>query len=202
MKIIECEQNSPEWYASRNGIPTASEFKKIITPTGGESRQAEGYANHLIAEMMVGHEVESFESSWMARGKELEVDAAAFYAMNNADLVKVGFCTDDAGTMGCSPDRLVGDDGLLEIKVTAPHTHVSYLLSGQVDRDYYPQIQGQLLVTGRKWVDWMSYHAEMPPAIIRVFRDDKYIFEMTKLIANFNKMLNEKKQILTKKGIL
>lgn len=186
MKIIECEQRSPEWFAARLGIPTASAFKSIITPGGERSKSADGYANELLAEILAGEQLESFESPWMTRGREFEEEAAQAYGMiTERKLLKVGFVTNDDGTMGCSPDRLVDDDGLLEVKVPSPANHVHYLLTRKLDRDYFPQLQGQLYVTGRQWVDWMSYHSKLPPCIIRVYRNDEYIAALDQFMGYF-----------------
>jgi hypothetical protein len=95
--------------------------------------------------------------------------------------------------MGASPDRLIGEDGLLEIKCPAPHTHVKTLLDQNLDRDHYPQIQGQLLVTGKKWVDIISYHPEMPSLILRVERDEAYLSTMRKLLNDFQRDLQTKR---------
>lgn len=204
MKIYNVEQGSDEWFQARLGIPTASEFSCIVTPTGKASTQAEAYINKLLAEILTGKPLESMESNgWMERGKELEADAAQFYELQrDVSTELVGFCTDDERTMGASPDRLVGEDGLLEIKCPAPHTHVQYLLEQEVDRKYYPQVQGQLLVTGRKWVDLLSYHPEMPPVIMRIERDEDYLKFMSGEIASFTRKLLAKKKLLIELGHL
>lgn len=176
MQIHNVEQGSDEWKQLRSGRPTASCFDKIVTASGADSTQAEAYENQLVAELLVGHPVEVFQgNAHTERGNELEQDAADFYSMSrNIDLENVGFVVNDMGA-GCSPDRLIGDDGLLEIKCPAAHTHVKYLLGQGVDKAYMPQLQGQMWVTGRKWVDIISYHPEMKPVIIRVQRDEAYI---------------------------
>lgn len=204
MKIHDVEQGSPEWLACRLGIPTASEFDRIITPTGKPSTQDEAYANRLIAEIMTGKPVDEYEgNSWMVRGRELEAEAVRFYELQrDVETVKVGFVTDDARTMGCSPDRLVGDDGLLEIKCPAPHTHVQYLIEERVDRKYYTQVQGQMLVTDRQWADLMSYHPEMPPVITRIRRDVTYLAFLSELLVAFSAKLQAKKQKLIELGHL
>lgn len=197
-------QGTPEWFACRLGIPTASEFDKIITPTGKPSTQADGYANKLIAEFLTGKPVDAFEgSSWTERGNELEPNAAQFYELQmDCEVAPVGFITNDAKTMGCSPDRLVGDDGLLEIKCPAPHTHVQYMLNGKIDQKYYPQIQGQLLVTDRQWVDLISYHPEMPPVIIRVERNEKFLTDLRGLLDGFMQDLAGKRKELIERGYM
>lgn len=192
MKIIDCEQGSPEWYKARLGVPTASEFDKIVTGTGKASAQADAYRLKLIAERLTGDFDEGFKNSYMDRGKELEAEAAEFYEITTGQtLTKVGFCTDDTGSYGASPDRLVGEDGILEIKVPGAHTHVGYMLYG-FGNEYKHQRQGQMLVCDkRRYVDLMSYHPKMPPVIVRIERDESYIMSQKMGLATFNKKLNE-----------
>jgi hypothetical protein len=180
-------QGSTEWLAVRAGIPTASCFDKIVTPKGAPSKQAEKYMHKLLAEKMMGHPVVEFTGPWLERGKELEADARMYYeSIREMTTERVGFVTNDAGTIGCSPDSLVGEDGLLELKVPAEHTHVAYMLTRSVDAEYYPQVQGQLWVTDRKWLDIMSFHPEMPPAIIHVERDEQYISILSAAVSKFS----------------
>lgn len=203
MKIIDCEQGSDEWKAARLGIPTASSFDKILSPGGKPSTQAEPYMLQLLAEIITGAPTETFKNGAMDRGTELEPEAVQFYELRNeAEAIKIGFCTDDAGTFGASPDRLIGEDGGLEIKCPLAHTHVKYLLDGKMDIGYYPQVQGNMLVTGRKWWDWMSYHPKMPALILRVPRNDKYIFSMQAELIKFDKTLKSHRQTLIDKGYL
>lgn len=192
MQIHNVEQGSDEWHAVRLGIPTASEFAKILTPTGKLSAQAEAYANKLVAEKLAGKRLESFEGNdWTERGNELEAAAVSYYeVLTDSTTEKVGFVT--AGECGCSPDRLVGDDGLLEIKCPAPHTHVHYMLTGKIEQKYTPQVQGQLMITGRKWCDLLSYHPDLPPVLIRIERDEDYIEALRGAIKELNKDIAEK----------
>lgn len=196
-------QGSEEWHALRLGIPTASCFDKIITAGAQPSKQVDAYANTLLAELLVGKPVETFKKTvWMERGNELEAEAAFYYELtNDIETEKVAFITDDDRTMGCSPDRLVGEDGLLELKCPAPNTQVDYILNGKLDRDYWPQVQGQLLVTKRKWVDLVSYYPGMKkPVVIHVLRDEAYITTMWGLLAKFIAVLQTKKQRLIELG--
>lgn len=204
MLTYDVEQGSDEWFEARLGIPTASEFDKIITAGGKVSTQAEAYAARLLAEILTGKPVQTFEKTpWMERGAELEEEAAQYYELQNElDLVKVGFCTDDNKLYGCSPDRLVGEEGLLEIKCPAPHTHVQYLLNGTIDKGYWPQIQGQLLVTGRQWCDWMSYNPEMPAVIIRMQRDEEFIGALKAALVLFRSKLDVDRALLISRGYL
>jgi hypothetical protein len=193
MIVHDVQQGSTAWLAVRAGIPTASCFDKIVTKAGKPSTQAEKYMHRLIAERLMGHPVIEFSGPWLQRGHDLEADAAAYYeSIRELTVARVGFVTNDAGTIGASPDRLVGEDGLLELKVPAEHTHVAYLLTRAVDSEYYPQVQGQLWVTGRRWLDIMSYHPEMQPAIIRVERDEKYIATLAVAVEAFSLQLEAK----------
>lgn len=172
----DVEQGSEAWLRVRAGIPTSSMFDKIVTKSGAASKSATKYMNELLAERMMGHPLEEHVSLWMMRGRELEAEAVLFYeAQRNLDTKRIGFITNDDGTIGTSPDRAVGADGLVELKVPAPHTHVHYLLARELDAEYRPQVQGQLWLTERKWVDLCSYHPEMPKALIRVERDEGFI---------------------------
>lgn len=176
MKLYHCAQGSEEWLALRLGIPTASEFKRIVTPTGRLSKQSRAYAIWLVTEKLLNRQLETFEKTeWMERGSMLEACAVEAYEFE-ADLITqpIGFITTDDGRYGCSPDRLVGDEGLVEIKCPAPQTQLRYLIDG-FDGDYRPQVQGQLLVSERQWGDWVSYSPEMPMVRVRVQRDEDYI---------------------------
>ena len=140
-------------------------------------------------------------STWMDRGAASEDEAVSFYQLQrDCETEKVGFITNDAGTIGASPDRLVGAEGLLEIKIPAEHTHVSYLLKKSVDQAYYPQIQGQLWIAERKWVDILSWHPEMPPALIRVVRDEEFIKLLSEAVGKFSLLLEEYSADLVKRG--
>ena len=202
MQIHNDKQGSPEWLASRVGLATASEFHKILTPTGKASTQAKVYMESLLAEIMIGESVSTWEGNkWTDRGTELEPDAICLYEMiTKQSTEEVGF-VENYG-VGCSPDRFIGDDGLLEIKCPAAHTHVKYLLENKMPSEYIPQIQGQLYVTERKWCDFMSYHPEMKPLIIRVKRDEDYITKLSGALNNFNINLAEKIRRLVELGHL
>lgn len=173
MKIHDVEQRSPEWYALRAGKPTASEFSKIITSTGEPSKSASGYAITLAVELFAGKPVDAWEGNgWSERGKELEGEAIRLYEFANDVLVQaVGFVTDDAETTGCSPDGLVGDKGMVEVKCLKAEIHTKAILyfqkNGKCPTDYVQQTQGQLMVCGRSWCDLIFYHPELPLLVIR-----------------------------------
>ena len=186
-------QGTPECLYLRAGLPTASNFDRILTPGGKPSKSAEPYMFTLLAERMMGHPVEEKGfSRWMDRGNEMEAEAVSFYHLQREDTVKVGFITNEAGTIGASPDRLVGDRGLLEIKVPAEHTHVSYLMQiGGAYQEYRVQVQGQLWIAEREWCDVLSYHPEMPPALYRIERDEDFIEKLACAVEAFAEVLEQ-----------
>lgn len=200
----ELEQGSLEWHDARAGRATSSEFSKILTPKGRISAQAEGYANQCVSEILLQRATDILDSNyWMERGKILENDAAEFYSLTySKELKKIGFITTDCGFFGASPDRLVDDEGLLEIKCPAPKTHIGYLTNKQVDKDYYPQLQGQMYICERKWVDIISYHPELPPSVIRVKRDEEYIKKLSEELQKFKDLMKHKLQTLVMDGHL
>ena len=187
MRTHDVVQGTEAWLKLRAGIPTASNFDMILTPKGKASAQAERYLHTLLAERLMGHPVLEVVTTWMDRGQQMEAEAVAYYeSLRERETIKIGFLTNDAGTIGASPDRFVGDDGLLEIKVPKESTHVGYLLTKAVDAAYYPQVQGQLWVSGRAWLDVMSYHPEMPQALVRVERDEAYIATLSAAVEAFS----------------
>ena len=145
-------QYSEEYDRLRLGIPTSSHFHKIITPQGKPSKQWREYACVLIAERILQRKIEFYNSPAMERGLIAESEAADWYEFDqDVTVQRVGFITDDDHSVGCSPDRLVGDEGLLEIKAPLPHTQIEYWISGEVNERFRPQLQGQLYVSQRSW---------------------------------------------------
>lgn len=175
MKIFDCVQGGPEWHACRCGVPSASSFDCIITTEGKPSKQREQYLYKLAGERVTGMAEETYTNGAMQRGKEMEAEARRFYTFHTGkEVVEVGFCLADGG-YGASPDGLVSEDSCLEIKCPQLATHVGYLLENKLPTKYFQQTQGQLLVTERKYVDFISYYPAMKPLIIKVERDEKFI---------------------------
>jgi hypothetical protein len=114
---------------------------------------------------------------------------------------QVGFCTLDDGTFGCSPDSLVGDDGMLEIKCPSPAVHVGYLLGDKLPTTYRAQVQSQLFVTGRAWCDFLSYHPDLPPLLVRVEPDPKWHAKFAEELEKFTALLASKMSALKERGI-
>lgn len=184
MRVNNHEQGSEEWLESRLGRPTASNFSKLITPTGKPSSSADAYINELVAQRITGEIPEFYKSAAMDRGNELEPAAKALYEFTrDVEVVEVGLCLHDTLECGASPDGLVGDDGGIEIKAPLPHTHVGYLKDGKVPTKYIPQIQGCLWITEREWWDFMSYHPSMEDLIVRVYRDEAYIKKLADVVS-------------------
>ncbi len=174
MQILTFEQRSPEWYAARRGVPTASEFANIITPKKGEyAAAADTYINQLIDELMRPDAGLGFTGNrHTERGEILEDDARELYAFER-ELVpqQVGFILNDACTLGCSPDSLIGEDGGLEIKCPDGPTHVKWVRAGGIPDEHKPQVHGSLIITGRAWWDFLSYCPGYEPLLVRVTPD-------------------------------
>lgn len=199
---IDCDQNTPEWLALRLGIPTASEFDRLITPkTMKPSASAAGYLHEKLAEWALGSPLDEGDSIWMERGVDLETEAAATYGWETDTFPeKAGFFLTDDRMAGASPDRLVGDDGILEIKCPSAKVHVGYLF-GSVAEAYRCQVQGLLWVTERRWVDVMSFNPAMPNAIVRVERDEKFIEALSEAVGAFVGRLKAGREELLRRGL-
>lgn len=173
MIIHDVEQNSPEWMKLRAGIPTASVFSKLVTSKGVTSKSLEAYAATLAAEKYVGGPVEAWEGNeHTERGHALEIEAIKDYEIiHKAKVERVGFVTSDDGTMGCSPDCMVGDDGMMEVKCLKAENHVAAIIrhakDGTTDPKYYQQTQGQMMICERKWCDLAFYHPTLPMLVVR-----------------------------------
>ena len=165
-------QGSAEWFQERRGVPSASNFDKIITSTGKRSTQRTKYMYQLAGEKLGAITEESYQSFAMTRGIEMEAEARKLYEIAREPVTLCGFFYVDG--YGASPDGTIGEDGILEIKCPLLSTHIEYLLKDEIPTDYYQQTQGQLLVTGRKWVDFMSYFPGLKPLIVRETPDDVF----------------------------
>lgn len=190
MKRFDLEQQTPEWQSIRLGKPTASSFDKIITLAGEKSKQREKYMYQLAGEIITGQKEETYQNAAMERGCELEEEARNLYQIvKDCTVEKVGFCSDDLEQYGCSSDGFVGDDGLVEIKCPTMAVHVSYILGQKLPADYHQQVMGQLLVTGRKWCDFVSYYPAMKLFIVKVYRDEVFINKLREELELFCKEL-------------
>jgi putative phage-type endonuclease len=186
-RIVSAPQGSDEWLQARCGVITASNFATAI----GTGKTMKTYMYKLAAERITGEVVETYKNDAMARGNELEPIARSEYEFdNNLKVEETGLWLMD-DDIGASPDGLVGDDGLIEIKCPLAHTHVGYLDKPGLPSIYKAQVQGQLWVTEREWCDFVSYHPDMKSMKVRVTRDDAYIDELATKIDKFKTELLE-----------
>jgi hypothetical protein len=180
LKIFtDLEQGTPEWLAARCGIPTASVIGQLITPKTvkpAANDTARALVMTLVAERITGHVEEVFPNRDMERGTLSEPFARDLYSEHYAPASEVGFMVRDFGgyKIGFSPDGLIGDDGLLEIKSPRQKKHLATILSDEVPLEHMAQCQTGLLVSGREWIDFTSYNGGMPLWTKRVYPDIRW----------------------------
>ena len=171
---IQVEQGSEAWHSLRLGRFTASKFKSLMS---GET--TEGYKDvilDVVGEILSGEAEDSYSSPDMIRGTELEPEARAYFEHSKeVEVEQVGFCLPDdeelAEWVGVSPDGILPDGGLLEIKCPKLKTHLKYLEAGRLPNEYKWQVQGQLLVTGAPYCVFISYYPDFPAFELRVEPD-------------------------------
>lgn len=156
----------------------------------------------LLAERLMGHPIKEHISSWMERGQQLEAHAVRYYEFQTeGKTIPVGFVTNDSGTVGASPDRFVGEKGTLEIKCPSESTHMAYLLTAAGAYSAYKvQVQGQLWISEREWTDVVSYHPELPEALFRAERDEKFIETLSAEVLEFSAKLEKLHYFVIDKG--
>ena len=195
----EVTQGSDEWMALRCGLLTASEFDRILTATLKISDNVKTRAHlwELAAQRISGYVEPTYISDSMLRGHSDEIRARDLYAKRFAPVVECGFVTNNKWgfTLGCSPDGLVGDDGLIECKSRAQkyqvQTIVEYYADGTIPDDFTLQVQGQLLITGREWCDLISYSGGLPMVTMRVEPDRIVQDAIIDAAAKFESRINE-----------
>ena len=184
MKIIECNQRSMAWFQAHCGIVTASSMGAVLAYTlKGESKsERKTYFRQKLAERLTGIAIENNYVSWqMEEGIEKEPLGIAAYEREEGVMVEaIGFARHDSiPRFGCSPDGLVGDDGLIELKCPMPGTHLQSVMDGCIPEMYIGQIRAQLCVTGRAWCDFASFSPEVPkPARLMVIRYERTAADM------------------------
>lgn len=171
----EVEQGSEKWHALRLGRPTASNFHRILSPKRLQpSSQRAGYMYQKLAERLLGVPMDMQGSGVMARGSELEEQAVRHYEfVNDVQTRKSGFFTTDDGRVGCSVDRLVGDEGILEVKCPLAPSHIAALLGD--GSEHFLQCQGQMWIAERQWCDLVSYFPGLPASTMRIKRSEDAI---------------------------
>lgn len=199
------EQRTDDWFQARCGVATASRFADILAKIKkGESASRRNYRAQLAVERLSSAPQSGFTSEAMRWGTEQETFAKVAYIAKTGHLIdEVGFIKHSTLQAGASPDGLISDDGLIEIKCPFQSAvHIETLKSKTIPAEHIPQVQGQMWITGRKWVDFVSYDPRMPEPlqlfIYRVERDDDFITELeveirlflSELDAEINELLN------------
>lgn len=183
MIVSDALQGSPEWLQIRSQIPTGSQAHRFVTDSGklrlartgnGMAGGAESYLNELLAAWLIGQPVTMEANAFMERGSEMEAEAANWYAFDrDVSIETIGFCTTDCGRFGASPDRVVGERGLLEIKVPGIVQQVANIREMTDEHDI--QVQCQLFVTGREWCDLVSYNPTLPSVVKRIELNQEFM---------------------------
>lgn len=197
------EQRTDEWFNARLGKVTASRIGDIMAKTkSGYGAARKNYMAQLLCERLTGMREDTFVSAAMQRGTDLEAKARATYILTNGDLVEeIGFVEHPNIEMsGASPDGLVNDDGLIEIKCPNTATHLEFIRTKKPKSEYILQMQWQMACTGRSWCDFVSYDDRLPEKFafysIRLERDDDLIKEIEAEVQKFLDELNGMIQIL------
>lgn len=197
------EQRTAEWFAARLGKVTGSRVADLMAKTkSGYSASRANYMAELICERLTGQQGERFTNAAMAWGTETEPQARAAYEfLTDRAVVETGFVMHPTlADFGASPDGLVGDDGLLEIKCPNTATHIETLLNEAVPGKYTTQMQAQMACTGRAWCDFVSFDPRLPGDlqlwVKRVDRDAAFITEMESEIRAFLTELDAKVEAL------
>lgn len=190
-------QGSEEWYNQRRGMVTASVVKQLVTPTlkVAANMDSRSLANKLVAERITGYTEPEYLSNDMVRGMQDEPLARAWYAEHRAraEVYTVGFFVRrSAGIdIGYSPDGVVGKVGLIEVKSRDQKHHLATILADQAPGEFMAQIQTGLLVTGRKWCDFVSWCGGMPPHVIRVTPDPAWRKAILAAVVQFEEAATE-----------
>lgn len=207
MSFLDLEQGSEAWFKARLGKVTASRVADVMATirSGGYGASRSQYMAELLIERLIGRPLEAYINAAMQYGLDTEPEARLAYEFAaNVDVVEVGFVPHPSIPMsGASPDGLVGDDGLIEIKCPTPATHIETLLAEKIPQRYVSQMQWQLACTGRQWVDYVSYDNRLPEAmrlfISRLQRDDRAIEALQREVGFFLNELNNKEEALRRR---
>jgi hypothetical protein len=187
LEIFDCEQNSEAWMEARRGVATASEFHTVLAKgvKGGSSVTRKKYLYQLAGEIITGKPMESYKNDAMDRGHVMEDEARNLYSfLADAECERVGFIKN--GRKGASPDSLVGDRGLVEIKTKFPHLLIEAMFRDDFPPEHKAQCQGQLWVAEREWLDIAVYWPNMPLVRYRATRDEEYIRALSDAVDEFN----------------
>lgn len=198
------QQRTEAWYQIRLGRVTSSRIGDVLKKNqdGSYSSKREKYKAELICEILTGKSQSFFISQAMQHGIDFEDKAKQFYEMQTGNFVsEIAFVPHPyIEQAGCSPDGLIDDDGLIEIKCPETHNHIAFLHHQKPKDEYFYQMQWQMACTGRQWCDFISFDNRLPEnlaiAIVRFERNDKLIAEMEKEVIQFLKEMDEEIQFL------
>lgn len=203
MSSSQLEQGSDSWLAARVGLVTASRISDVLATTkSGPSASRAGYMGELVAERLTGRSAAStYTNPDMQRGTELEpVARLAYEALTGALVCEVGLVLHPTLQAGASPDGLVGDDAVLEIKCPRTHVHIEYLLANKPPAKYLPQMAWQCICTGRKHADFVSFDPSMPEQlqlfVVRYTPDPGYLAEIESAVRAFIREVDAKVEAL------
>jgi hypothetical protein len=205
---FDVEQRGEDWYSLRLGLPTASNFAAIMAQSDARAGRAK-LLNRLAAEIIFKRPMETFSNAAMERGLDMEPAALDHYAFTrDVEVRRVGFVRRTIRdpilgdlVVGCSPDGLVGDDGVVQVKTMQPDLIVALVDSGRFPSEHRWQCQGELWVTGRRWADLKIYYDEFPLSpSFRIERDDVAIAELRKGVEVFAYDLKKLVADVRKKG--
>ena len=198
MSIIRCEQGTDEWKALRLGRVTGSRVSDVMAKIQkGEAAGRRNYRAELICEILTGQTAEGYVSKEMQWGTEQEPFARIAYELQqDVTVEKIGFAIHPhIERFGSSPDGLVGDDGLCEIKCPNTATHIDYLLKGTVPADYQLQMLSEMICAERQWCDFVSYDPRLPKNlqlfVRRYHRDEPRMGEIEKMVEIFLSEVDE-----------
>jgi putative phage-type endonuclease len=198
------EQRSEEWFQARLGKVTASRVADVLAKIkSGESASRRNYKIQLVSERLTGEKQETYINQAMQDGIDREQFARDRYVQQFGEVEEVGFVKHPTLEAGASPDGMVGDDGIIEIKCPMGSTHTETLMTQDIPSKYIPQVQFQLLVTGRKWCDFVSYNPMFPEHlqvfVKRVEADPVYQKELESEVKQFlgevDDVINKLKEI-------
>ena len=209
-RIIDVPQGTEEWRKARAGHATGSCFADILAKIkSGEAADRRKYRIKLVTERMTGVPIDGgFKSAAMQWGTDTEALArTAYEAATGEPCIQTGFHLHPTiEWVGCSPDGLVGDDGLAQFKCPESHTHVAWLLDGVLPSEHRAQVQGELWVTGRAWCDFVSFDPRFPAShqllIVRVQRDEEYISNLEREVKVFLREVDQLHSRLLNGGAL
>ena len=192
VEFIDVQQNTPQWFAARAGVPTASEFHKLLSirKDAKDKVTRRKYMMKLAGEILTGEIIEGYSNAHMERGHAMEDEARTLYAfMHDVEPVRVGFARN--GQKGCSPDSLLGDNAILEVKTKQPDLLIDCLLKDEFPPEHRAQCQGALWVCEREWIDIACYWPKLPLFTKRAYRDEAFIKELSQAVDDFNAELAE-----------